>query len=182
MVRFQRQISDSNLSSQKRSDCMSLHNFSQSKAANYSYQLLLACCGKGSKKAKGKERRGEEGEERRGENRRGEQRGERREESGERREERGEKRAERREERGEEQREERRGEKRGEERREERGEPREERRCYGEAIGNVSAKLRRYAGRLRKVCRKATGSTGKGTGILREGYGEVTDKSFLNVE
>ena len=48
---------------------MGLHNLSQSKASNYSYQLLLACCGKGSKEAKGKERR-EESREERGEERR----------------------------------------------------------------------------------------------------------------
>jgi hypothetical protein len=51
---------------------MSLHNFSQSKASNYSYQLLLACCGKGSSEREGEERTGE-------------QRGERREETGEKR-------------------------------------------------------------------------------------------------
>ena len=68
-------VSEQNLSSQKRSDYMSLRIFSQSKTSHYSYQLLLACCGKGSKEAKGKGRRGEErrGEARRGEEREGEE-------------------------------------------------------------------------------------------------------------
>ena len=48
---------------------MGLHNLSQSKASNYSYQLLLACCGKGSKEAKGKERREQESREEEGERR-----------------------------------------------------------------------------------------------------------------
>ena len=70
--------------------------------------------------------------------------------------------------RGEERREERRGEERGE-RRAERGEE------------MLWGGYRQRFGKITAVCRKATGSTGKGTGILREGYGEVTDKS-LNVE
>ena len=57
-------------------------------------------------------------------------------------------------------------EKRGEERR---GEPREERRCYGEAIGNVSA-------RARAVCRKATEGIQEGYGKYREGYGNSTGR------
>ena len=57
-------------------------------------------------------------------------------------------------------------EKRGEERR---GEPREERRCYGEAIGNVSA-------RVRAVCRKATEGIQEGYGKYREGYGNSTGR------
>ena len=67
---------------------MGLHNLSQSKASNYSYQLLLACCGKGSKEAKGKERREQESREERGGRREENRRAERRKERGERREER----------------------------------------------------------------------------------------------
>ena len=65
---------------------MGLHNLSQSKASNYSYQLLLACCRKGSKEAKGKERREQESREERGGRREENRRAERRKERGERRE------------------------------------------------------------------------------------------------
>ena len=56
---------------------MGLHNLSQSKASNYSYQLLLACCGKGSKEKRREERREQESREEEGERR--EERGEKRE-------------------------------------------------------------------------------------------------------
>ena len=173
----------------KRSDSMSLHNFSQSKASNYSYQLLLACCGKGSKEAKGKERREQESREER-EGRR-EERGDRREEErGDRRYEQGTEciregygrhtgklrdvqgrlrggcgqvtrrlRGERREETGEKRRKET-----GEKRREERGERRQE----------IRAGYRMYTERLREAYGEATGSTGKVMRRLRTGDKKAT--------